>query len=478
MSYSAYTQERTTRVTVGVKRTSESIIMPGLFDEVACRFEPTTRTPSPQPSTVDLMMATSKAIDLLEGRPIRHGLKIAAIAGTIAQTMGLSQRETTALLYASLLHDVGLVKITADLSTHLPTGMTEKELFYSHAMLNARIVSMTQDRRISDTAQTLLAAHPMASADFIDAAHLSADIKEIIATHHELADGSGYPIGLSGDQIPLGGRILAFADTLEAVMQEVSGLTTRKSAIESFLDIKAINKFDPDVVKAFRAIASKEDMLRQLFSLEVEDAVRAMFPQSASPLSGTVFLDTVRAMSQLADRLLPKYTRNHSEKVAFYAHKIANHLGVNRTQVGELMVASLLHDIGKLGVPLSILTKACGLSDEENALLEQHPHFTEEILKGIPGFDNVIEWAAEHHEWMNGRGFPARKKGFEISLGARIIAVADAFDVLTSPRPDRLDPIEPMDALPILGQGRYRCYDNQIVSILRTVILEREIVLF
>ena len=78
---------------------------------------------------------------------------------------------------------------------------------------------------------------------------------------------------------------------------------------------------------------------------------------------------------------------------------------------------------------------------------------------------------------MNGRWYPASKNVFEMSVGGRIIAIADVFDVLTSARPYRKEPYEPMDALPILGQGRFRLYDSQLVSVLRTVVLETEIIL-
>jgi HD-GYP domain-containing protein (c-di-GMP phosphodiesterase class II) len=453
-------------------------MVPNLFDEVADRFIARPKPQTPQPALIDLLIATSKAVDMLEGRHIRHGLKIAALSGTLAKAMGVPPREVISIVFAGLLHDIGLARIIADILPHVPSGMTEKELFYSHALLNSRIVGMHQDKRLSQTAQALLSSHPQAAADFVDAVYLSSDVKEIIATHHELCDGTGYPHGLSLEQIPLGGRILSFADSLEGVMQEVTGLTSRKTAIESFLEIKAGHKFDPEVIKAFRSlINTNPDFLRQLFTLEVEDIVKGLMNERMVALSGKVFLDTIRAMSRLPDRLLPQFTSTHSEKVAYYALRIAQSLGVNRTQVGELLVASLLHDIGKLGVPMSILTKAEGLSDEEMEAFQNHAHYTEEILKGIPGFENVIAWSAEHHEQMNGRGYPAHKKGFEITLGGRIISVANAFDNLTSSRPDRLEPIEPMDALPILGQGRYRLYDSQLVSILRTVVLESEMVI-
>ena len=107
---------------------------------------------------------------------------------------------------------------------------------------------------------------------------------------------------------------------------------------------------------------------------------------------------------------------------------------------------------------------------------DAYPHLTEEVIKGLPGFENITLWASEHHERMNGRGYPASKKGFEVSAGGRILAIADAFTALTSPRPYRTHAHELMDALPVLGQSRFTQFDNQLVSILRQAVMESEVV--
>jgi HD-GYP domain-containing protein (c-di-GMP phosphodiesterase class II) len=448
-----------------------------LFQEIADRFLMTPRQPVPQPSQLDFLIAASKSIDMLEGRPMRHGLKIAAIAGTIAKVLGLGEREIHSVVCAGLLHDVGLARIASNFAPKLPAGMSEKEAFYAHTLLNARVVGIPVEKRFSDDAYNILITHPQAASHFIESVHLSGDIREMVATHHELCDGSGYPFGLMKDNIPIGGRILSFADTVESVMGEVTGLTTRKIALESFLDIKATHKFDHDVADAFRSLILDEEFLRKLYSLEVEDLVRQLCPGRQLPLSAKICLDIARALSQLPDGLLPQYTLHHSEKVAHYALKIADYLGIHREQSGQLILAGLLHDMGKLAIPMASLSKEGPLSDEEMDSVLPHPHYSEEILKVIPGFDNIALWCGEHHERMNGRGYPASKKGFEISVGGRIIAIADVFDVLTSARPYRKEPYEPMDALPILGQGRFRLYDSQLVSVLRTVVLETEIIL-
>ena len=204
--------------------------------------------------------------------------------------------------------------------------------------------------------------------------------------------------------------------------------------------------------------------------------IKTFLPTRQTPVTGKQLLDIWSLLGELPDTMLPLYYKEHSVKTARYALQIAEQLGIPQNQSGELMLAALLHDVGQLGLPLGLLLKQSQPSDEQLALLHDHPRLTEEILKGIPGFENITLWASEHHERMNGRGYHTGKKGFEISVGGRILAIADAFDALTSPRPYRTHAHEALDALPVLNQGRGTQFDGQLVSVLRQVILKREVV--
>lgn len=449
-----------------------------IFQNVAESFLKLKAYRRPQPGMTDLLVSVSKAMDLLEARPLRTGVRVAVIAGSIARIMGLSGREATSIIYAALLHDIGLAKIAADLYGYLPRHGTEKDLFSVHALLNARAVANPYEQSTYEQLHQILSLHPQMAANFIRQLHLSEDVVDIVAAHHELCDGSGYPLGLTAEQIPLGGKILAFADTVDSAMAEVTGLTPRQQALESFLEIKTVGKFDPDVVAAFRRIIDQNpDFLRRLAGLDVETMLRELVSERQVPLSGDMLLDIVRAMGELPDSLLPLYTKGQAEKTARVAVRIAEKLGIHREQCGELLLAALCLNLGKLALPIEVLLKQGTLSEGDWEKIYDYPHLTEEVLKGLPGFESIVLWASEHHERMNGRGYPSRKKGFEISVGGRILAIADVFVALTSARPYRNHPAhEPLDAIPILGQGRNTLYDNQLVSVLRQVILDTDVV--
>lgn len=131
------------------------------------------------------------------------------------------------------------------------------------------------------------------------------------------------------------------------------------------------------------------------------------------------------------------YTKGHSLRVAEYSLGIAAELGLNRTAQHALHMAGLLHDIGKIGVPDSVLLKTDKLTDEEFAVMRQHPAIGATILADMPALAFVLPAIRHHHERYDGKGYPDRLAGADIPQLAQIIAVADAFDAMTTSRPYR-----------------------------------------
>lgn len=131
------------------------------------------------------------------------------------------------------------------------------------------------------------------------------------------------------------------------------------------------------------------------------------------------------------------YTRGHCERVMKYALEVAQRLGIGPQEIADLKAAALLHDIGKVGIPDSILNKPGRLTQEEFAQIEEHVLIAIDVLQGIPLGDRVITAIRAHHERCDGSGYPDGLRGNQIPLLARILAVADVFDAMTSDRPYR-----------------------------------------
>lgn len=168
------------------------------------------------------------------------------------------------------------------------------------------------------------------------------------------------------------------------------------------------------------------------------------------------------ALSMMLD-LKDLKTGLHATRLAEWAVRIAEQLGVGHEELRDIEFASLLHDIGKIGVPDALLLKPGALTDEEIALVRKHPEYGWAILRNVPGFERTSLLVLHHHECFDGTGYPAGLAGDEIPLGARIVAVVDAFDAMLSNRSYRRGlPLE--EALKRLESGAGTQFDPKIVT--------------
>jgi len=131
------------------------------------------------------------------------------------------------------------------------------------------------------------------------------------------------------------------------------------------------------------------------------------------------------------------YTKGHSERVAYYASKFAEKLGLDKNTISKLYWSALLHDIGKIAIPPNILIKPVRLTSDEFEIVKKHPLIAYDIVKDLEYFEDIPQIIKHHHERWDGKGYPDGLKGEEIPLEARILALADAFDAMTSDRPYR-----------------------------------------
>lgn len=135
--------------------------------------------------------------------------------------------------------------------------------------------------------------------------------------------------------------------------------------------------------------------------------------------------------------LKDQYTHGHSMRVAFYSIQLGTELSLSSQGLYELEIAALFHDIGKIGVPDSVLLKPTRLDEVEFLKMKAHPENSYEILKDLPELEKIARYAKHHHERYDGRGYPSGLKGDSIPLCSRIILIADTFDAMISSRPYR-----------------------------------------
>jgi len=165
---------------------------------------------------------------------------------------------------------------------------------------------------------------------------------------------------------------------------------------------------------------------------EIEEQIRKL--QIAARENHELFMGTIRAMAQAIDAKDP-YTRGHSMRVNRYSVILAKELGLSGTQLREIHVSSLMHDVGKIGINDAILQKPGKLTDEEFDIMKTHTVLGANIVAPIRQMKKILPGLRWHHERMNGQGYPDGLTGDKIPLMARIIAVADTFDAITTHRP-------------------------------------------
>jgi putative nucleotidyltransferase with HDIG domain len=181
-----------------------------------------------------------------------------------------------------------------------------------------------------------------------------------------------------------------------------------------------------------------------VFNEEDASLLRTLANQAATVLqiaklygdANELFLDTIQAMAASIDAKDP-YTNGHSRRVSDFSTAIGRQMNLPPETLHELKVGALLHDIGKIGIPDMILTKRGRLTDEEKNKMNEHPIIGANIMRNVRMLEKELPALAEHHEQLDGSGYPNRLSGDHISLFGRIVAVADVFDALTSDRPYR-----------------------------------------
>jgi len=174
------------------------------------------------------------------------------------------------------------------------------------------------------------------------------------------------------------------------------------------------------------------------------------------------YLGTFSSLAQIIEAKDP-YTKGHSDRVRDYAVNLARHLGLPREDVEVLEEASLLHDIGKIGIPESLLTKPAQLTEEERQVIQAHPQIGYDILRPIEFLQPTLNIIHSHHEQPDGKGYPRGLTASQIPKLAGILAIADSFDAMTSDRAYR-KAFKKAEALERLRAGKGAQFDSALVD--------------
>jgi putative nucleotidyltransferase with HDIG domain len=227
----------------------------------------------------------------------------------------------------------------------------------------------------------------------------------------------------------------------DTVVVMISGLQTVESAIEAMrlgaFDY-VMKPFDLRQVEAVvkRALEHHELIVaKQRYENHLEELVEQRTAELDRALESLedAYRSTLKALTAALETR-DSETHGHSERVVTYSLRLGREYGLDSDRMKALEFGSLLHDIGKIGVPDAILRKPAKLTDEEWVRMREHPSHGQQILRGIEFLEKASRVVAQHHEQWDGSGYPLGLRGEDIDICARIFAVADAFDAITSDR--------------------------------------------
>ena len=450
-------------------------------------------------SLSEIISALSYALDLTEGAVHGHALRTCLLGMRIAQELRLPSDQTNGLYFALLMKDIGcsnnasrLCQIVGgddramkagvkfeDWSKSSAPNLSTLKLLWKNVLPDsgaavkiARILRIGLTQRQNNLEMVSLRCDRGAS--IISKLGMGGFAADAVRNLDEHWDGSGFPDSIKGEQIPLLSRICAVAQHLDIFS---AGRGT-ESAIAT-LEERSGTWFDPELVRVALSLHKRdtlwancsprdpeEDTRRAV--LDLDNGGRHHLDPSQVDQICEAFADVVDAKSH--------FTFRHSMGVADAAFGIAETMGLAPERAQLVRRAALLHDIGKLSISNTILDKKTELNSGEWKTVHKHPRITRLILQRVRSFREMAILAGEHHEKLDGSGYPDRLTARDLSIESRIIAVADVFGALSEDRPYRAG-IRLEETLAIMSKFAPHQLDGDCFDALISLVMsERDVV--
>ncbi len=349
----------------------------------------------------DYIFQLSTALDLVDKQLYWHHPKVAYISYLIGKEKGLKQKEIQNLVFAALVHDIGIfsLKEKRDIIKFDIQG-DEK-----HAFIGSNILEI--NKKLSQ-------------------------LDDIVRYHHhdwDNGDGKFH----NGDIVSELANILYIADRIEILMNKKEKPEKQVTKLESMLRNSYKHKFNPELRNAVFEVIHFEKFYKYINSFKIYNILSNKFNTSDN-LIGTEGIINISRLFAYALDFRVKYTHAHSNLVAGLAHKIADKLDYSNKKKINLYIAGLLHDIGKFYIPPEILNKKNELNNKEFNAVKLHPWYTMIILNKVDGFNDISNWASFHHERLDGSGYPFLKDAKNIPEESLLIGVCEIFGTLNEDR--------------------------------------------
>jgi len=354
-------------------------------------------------SLLDMIGCLSAAMDLVSPAVVGHHRRVGFIAGRLGQTLGLDDKAVAELTLAGLVHDVGAFSLQDRLQA---------------------LAFDAWDRTHAEVGYRLLGGHPRL-----------ARAAELVRRHHDPWTKTLQSPETERPQAELA-NLLCLADRVDTQLPRTPDMGVDHKGLAARIRQGAGKAFNPLYVQAFEELSGTAAFWEGLDAPRTGNSC-ALLPGGHNP---RLEAHEVRSLSRLFSQVIDfrsRFTATHSLGVAATSVALGREMGMAPSTLSRLGLAGELHDLGKLGVPSEIIMKPAALTENEMRVMRDHARFSRAALSGAPGFEAVAGWVGNHHERLDGKGYPNQALAPELDLGSRVLAIADIFTALTEDRPYR-----------------------------------------
>ncbi len=354
----------------------------------------------------DFLFAMSYALDAVEneinGARPGHGMRVAFLLMKMIRSLPLSNNQKIAYLHCAILHDNGVAE----------SCRNELDL-------------------INEKSSSLINHVKLGEINIKDL-NLGVDVTNVILHHHENFDGSG-PLGLKADEINPIAQLIQLADIVELSCDFNNyNEDLHHKTIQFVLSLK--NKLVSEKsIDLFLKSVTQDD-----FKFMSQENFAEEFKKQIADISRSYTRDEIFSLAKFFMKIVDyksSFTKEHSQGVAQKAYLLAEYYGFSQEKAIRFYLAGALHDIGKLLVTNQILEKPGKLDVEEFTKMQAHAQFSYDLLKNIQDFEDICEWSCNHHEKLDGSGYPRGLNKDSLSFEARLMACIDIYQALTEERP-------------------------------------------
>jgi HD-GYP domain-containing protein (c-di-GMP phosphodiesterase class II) len=381
----------------------------------------------------ELLSCLSKAQDLVSPVLSNHHERVAYLSIRLAEQLKLPIELQKDIFLAALVHDIGALS----LDERLETIESEPQFIHTHARRGAKLFEGFSPLQRST---------------------------QIIKYHH-MPWNDGNNQSHKGEAVPYASHVVHLADRVCGLIDSSQNILIQIPQILAEIKQNINTVYEPDLVEALFQMSKKEYVWLDLIS----SSPIYNIPEIGFYDSLALEIDDITDLTYVFSRIIDfrsRFTARHSAGVAGTAESLAKLIGFSPLECKMMKIAGYLHDLGKLAVKNSVLEKPSRLDEEEFNEIRCHTYYTYQLLDSIDQFSTIKLWASYHHEKLNGKGYPFQIEGDNLTMGSRIMAVADVFTAITENRPYR-DGMESASAIEVMrNMVKNGSLDGKVVDLL------------